>query len=577
MSTHAQEAGSGGIIQTYRKYDPQRFPMPDAERPDLVTPAFNHLLYYGSLRELTDAELADAIEIDPRQIRGLGPSLAALIAMLEERKRKILKTYETDAVQEAADRAFRRTAGQIQPPAAMRAAFRAAVRDEQITDLERLWYGTRQRGPFARQLVNLIQQLGHKYEIEDLAAKYAFTGRQTMSIDKAIEIKEELETLDRLIEQLKEAARNAKLYVINMDALAEFIEETDLEDLNAMRRRVAETLRRLAEEQGLRRQDDGRYTLTPKAHRLFQTKLLDRIFADLQAAKSGRHAVEIDGEGAVELQQTKPYEFGDSLANMDVTASMINALIREADADRSGRPANAAIRLRPEDIEIHLTRNNPKCATVVCMDMSGSMRWGGQYVNVKRMAMALHGLIRSEYPGDFLDFVEICTLPTRRHISEVPALMPRPVTIFDPVVRLKADMSDERISEMAIHPHFTNIQHALALARRMLQVQDTPNRQIILITDGLPTAHFEDTWLYMLYPPDPRTERSTLREGLLCRERGITINLFLLSSGGQSSEDVQFANRLAESTQGRVFFVGGRELDRYVVWDYLERRRFIYG
>ena len=240
-------------------------------------------------------------------------------------------------------------------------------------------------------------------------------------------------------------------------------------------------------------------------------------------------------------------------------------------------PAAAAERLRPQDIEIHLTRNSPKCATVVCMDMSGSMRFGGQYVNVKRMALALHGLIRSEYPGDFVDFVEVCTLPRRRHISEVPELLPRPVTIFDPVVRLKADMSDERITEIAIHPHFTNIQHGLALARQILQVQDTPNRQIILITDGLPTAHFEDNWLYMLYPPDPRTERHTLREGLLCREQGVTINIFLLSNWAQSHEDVQFANRLAESTSGRVFFVGGKELDRYVVWDYLERRRFIYG
>lgn len=104
---------------------------------------------------------------------------------------------------------------------------------------------------------------------------------------------------------------------------------------------------------------------------------------------------------------------------------------------------------------------------------------------------------------------------------------------------------------------------------------DTPNRQIVLITDGLPTAHFEGSKLFMLYPPDPRTEEATLREGQLCRREGITINVFLLPSWSQSREDVQFAQRLARSTTGRVFFAGGRDLDRFVVWDYVKHRREI--
>jgi uncharacterized protein with von Willebrand factor type A (vWA) domain len=134
-------------------------------------------------------------------------------------------------------------------------------------------------------------------------------------------------------------------------------------------------------------------------------------------------------------------------------------------------------------------------------------------------------------------------------------------------------MSDERISEFDIPPHFTNLQHGLQLARQLLAAQDTPNRQIILITDGLPTAHFEQQFLYLLYPPHHKTEEATLREGQFCRREGITINIFLLPSWSQSREDVQFAYRLAESTAGRVFFAAGKDLDRYVVWDYLNRRR----
>lgn len=572
----------GGIVHTYLGYDPVRFPMPAAEAPDLVTPAFEHMLAYGSLGELTPEQIAETVEIDPSQIAGLGPSLSSLLAMLEERKRRILETYETTLARSEADESYQRTARDASPPPQFQKQFDRAARDEQVIDFERLWYQAdakkSESQAFAAQLLQIIERLGEKYEVEKLAAKYAFTGRQPMDVPKALAIKEELETIDRLIAQLKEAAKNAKLYVVNMDELARFVSEEQMESLEAMRRQVEELLRHLAEEQGLREQD-GRYNLTPKAFKIFQSKLLDRIFADLSAAKAGRHQQQITGEGAVELQRTKPYEFGDSLANMDVPGSLINAMIRERSNPQSEirNPKSFRTRLLPEDIEIHLTRNTPKCATVVCMDMSGSMRYGGQYINVKRMALALHGLIRTEYPGDSVDFVEIYTLAKRRHISEVLQLLPKPVTLYDSHVRLKADLSDERITEHDLPPHFTNLQQGLSLARHILQGQDTPNRQIILITDGLPTAHFEKNWLYLLYPPDLRTETFTLREGLLCRQQGITINTFLLSSWGQTEDDVRFAYRLSENTQGRVFFVGGRELDRFVVWDYLQRRRFLIG
>jgi len=203
------------------------------------------------------------------------------------------------------------------------------------------------------------------------------------------------------------------------------------------------------------------------------------------------------------------------------------------------------------------------------------MRYGGQYINVKRMGLALDGLIRREYPGDFVQFMELYTFAKPRHPSEIAQMMPKPPTLFDPIVQKRLDMSREDITEYHVHRHFTNIQHGLQLSRKFLAAQDTPNRQIILITDGLPTAHFEGQYLYLLYPPHPRTEAATMREGELCAREGITINIFLLSSWSQSEEDVRFAHRLAGNTKGRVFFTAGRDLDRYVVWDYLNRRKQI--
>lgn len=559
----------GGIIHTYQSYDPVRLPSPLQEPPDLVSPTFEHLLAYGSFRDLTPEELARAVRIDPSQIAGLGPSLESIIALLLERKRRILETYETGAAIREARKTFRQDASRIQPPDRLKQRFHHSVAQEQLRDLERLWYAVGDDSdPFARQLVPLIEKLGDLYQVETLAAKYDFTGSTPLSVAEALEVKEELEKIDELLKQLKEARENAQIGVIDMEALAEYVEPGDMQNLAALQQLVEDYLREQAQRQGLTNAD-GRWHLSPASYRLFQGKILARIFSHLQAARTGRHTGPVAGEGAVELQRTKPYEFGDSLSHIDISQSLINAMLRTG----SERP----IRLRTSDIEIHRTRNTPKCATVVVMDMSGSMRYDGQYINVKRMALALEGLIHSEFPGDYLNFVEMYTFAKLRRPGELVHLLPRPVTIHQSVVRLMADMSRTDISEMHVPQHFTNIQHALQLARRLLAAQDTPNRQIILITDGLPTAHFEEQMLYLLYPAHARTEEATLREGRMCQQQGITLNVFLVPSWSQSEEDIRFAYRLAESTRGRVFFTAGRDLDRFVVWDYVARKREVLG
>jgi uncharacterized protein with von Willebrand factor type A (vWA) domain len=555
----------GGVIHTYQRYDPTRFPSPTQPPPDLVSPALEHMLMYGERRELTEEELARAIRLDPSQIAGLGPNIEALLAMLRERKRKILAKYETRKARQRAHVAFHTAAAEVKPPKKLREAFHRAVRSEQLRDLERLWYATgNDQSPFAATLVGLVERLGDKYQIDELAAKFEFTGQEPMTVPEALAVKEELEKLDELIKQLEEARKTAQIGIIDMDLLSEFAEPGDVDQLSALQQQVQDYLRELAEQQGLEHSAKG-FKLTPKAYRLFQGKLLERLFSQLAPSRTGRHQGPILGEGAVELQTTKEYEFGDSIANLDIPGTFVNALIR-------GGPGTP-VRFRQDDIQVHRTRNSPKCATCVLMDMSGSMRYDGQYINVKRMALALEGLIRSEYPGDWIRFIEVYSFAKLVEPGRIANVMPKPVTLYDPVVRLRADMSRDDVSEHQVPPHFTNIQHGLSLARQLLSTQDTPNRQIILITDGLPTAHFEAQMLYLLYPADPRTEQATMREGGLCQREGITINMFLLPSWSQSEEDVRFAFKLAESTKGRVFFTAGNDLDRYVVWDYLSRRR----
>src|SRR5262249_43710032 len=156
---------------------------------------FEHLLFYGNTRKLTPEELARAVRIDPRQIRGLGPSLEALMEILRERKRKILATYETGQAEADARDNYLRLAGAMPPPAPIARRFQQAVGDEQLRDLENLWYRSGdEHGKFARQVLQLVERLGEKYQVDELAAKYEFTGRTPMSVPKALEVKEELET-----------------------------------------------------------------------------------------------------------------------------------------------------------------------------------------------------------------------------------------------------------------------------------------------------------------------------------------------------------------------------------------------
>jgi uncharacterized protein with von Willebrand factor type A (vWA) domain len=567
----------GGIVHAYQKYDPVRIPPPRPADTNMVASVMEHALMFGDLDELTDEQLADAIILDPEQIRGVGPSLAALRQMLEERRRKILQNYETQSVQRLAREQFHGQAREARPPKRHASAFEKAVNEEQLRRLERLWYAVEDdHSPFAVQLVRLLERLSTVYEVDELAARWSFSGRERLSVEKAIEVKQELEQIEELLRQLEEAAKNGKVGLVDLDSLGRMAAEDGataaFDDLQRLRQQVQQLVEQMAAEQGLEKSRRG-YQLTPKALRVFQGKLLEQIFSAMSASRTGRHEVRVSGEGAVELIPTRPYEFGDSVAHMDIPGSLVNAMLRAGPARQPGD----RLRLEQRDIEVHHTRNTPKAATSVVLDMSGSMRHGGLYVGVKRMALALQGLVQREFPGDFLQFIEMASFARPKAFGELIGLLPKPVTLFDPVVRLRADMADPRISEQDVPPHFTNIQHALSLSRRHLTRQDTPNRQVILITDGLPTAHFEGSELYLLYPPHRRTEEATMREAEACRREGIVINIFLLSGWSQSSEDIQFAYRLAQRAHGRVFFAAGRELDRFVVWDYLEQRRSIIG
>jgi uncharacterized protein with von Willebrand factor type A (vWA) domain len=558
----------GGVVHAYHAYDPRHVPPPldggAGDGPDLVGAAFDRLLFEGRSRPLSPEELADAVKIDPRSIAGLGPSLDDLIARLEARRDRILAAYRLDrARQEASDRVDDR-ADRLDLPEDLDHAVRKELSREHLRGLERLWRRLPDGSEVSQRLMGLIAALGDRFEIERIGGRWTFHGPEEVTLARGLELGEELDRIEALLKQLREARRNARVGLVDLDELRDLLSAEDAETMAGLQRQVNELLQAVAEQQGLEAAEDG-FRLTPKAWRTYQSRLLAAIFADLREGRRGRHDPVEAGDGAIESPQVRPWAFGDSLAGLDVGESVVEAAVRGGGA--------GPIRLQSEDLRIFKSRHRPKAATVVILDMSGSMRQAGQYVHCKRMALALDGLIRQEYPGDVLRFISMDTLARVRTTPEVAELLPRPVTIRNPVVRLRADLSDPELDELDLPLHFTNIQRSLELARRLLSGQDADNRQVILITDGLPTAHCEGNDLYMLYPPDPRTETATLREGRAAAREGIVINVMLLPSWSQTEEDVRFADRLASDTGGRLFHVGGEDLDRFVVWDYHARRR----
>ena len=205
------------------------------------------------MRRLTDEELARAVRIDPSQIRGLGPSLEYLRAMLEERKRKILETYETGQVAgrgpQQLPRAGRtdQAAGQARAGTSRRPCAKNSCTTWNSSGIAPATNTARSPGSSCK----LIERLGEKYQVDELAAKYEFTGRTPMDVPKALEIKEELETIDKLLKQIEEAAKTAQIGIIDLEELAQFAEPGDIEQLAELQEQIQEYLKQMREQQGI--------------------------------------------------------------------------------------------------------------------------------------------------------------------------------------------------------------------------------------------------------------------------------------------------------------------------------------
>jgi uncharacterized protein with von Willebrand factor type A (vWA) domain len=420
--------------------------------------------------------------------------------------------------------------------AAMQSLMRSLTpeqRAELQDTIDALLRDDRLRWDLAQLAANLDQLLP-----DGLGDRVRFGGDQPLGLESALEQLGRLQALDRLEADLEGVGGEHDLADIDRGEVRELLGPDAVRDLDAL-----EDLATRLEQAGYLDREGGRMELTPRGSRRIGQKVLDDLFARLRKDAFGGHRLDRTGRGGDREETSKPFEFGDPF-HLDLRATMTNALMRDENAP-SRRPAATPVKLRPDDFEVFRTERTTSASTVLLVDMSRSMLLRGCYLAAKRVAIALDTLIRTQYPRDHLSIVGFAYYAR--------------------------ELRPEALAELGwnTYEYGTNLQHGLLLARRILARHHAANREIVVITDGEPTAHFEDGQVEFSYPPTRRTIQETLREVVRCTKEGITINTFMLE---RTPALTDFVGLVTELNRGRAFYAEPERLGEYVLVDFVQRR-----
>ncbi len=363
---------------------------------------------------------------------------------------------------------------------------------------------------------------------------HAFSGDEPMTLAEALGLMDEMNQLSDMEDTVRSARAAEDLESLNANDVERLAGPGARQSLEQLRK-----MTELLEEAGLIRKDGERYELTPRGIRKIGQRSLEDIFATLKRDAFGSHRAQTRGRGGDPTDELKTYEFGDPFL-LDLPDTVKNAVYREG--------AHVPVKLKAEDFSVYRTELMTQSATAILVDVSRSMLFRGCFLAAKKVTLALDSLIRSTFPKDDLYIVGFSALASQLKPQDLPRLT-----------------WNEYI-------YGTNMQHAFETARTLLARSRGKNKQIILITDGEPTAHFEpgDPEPKFAYPPTARTREMTLREVLRCTREGITINTFMLARGHYL---VDFVNQMSKINTGRAFYVEPERLGEYVLVDYVTHKR----
>jgi uncharacterized protein with von Willebrand factor type A (vWA) domain len=400
-----------------------------------------------------------------------------------------------------------------------------------------------QRAQLQQLADSLLEDFDLRWQVEQLGnnlrqafpqmgwgQRMPFRGDEPLPLDQMGGLLDQLGDIDALEHMLRNATQPGQLAEVDLDQARELLGDDAARSLEELAR-----LAKMLEDAGLIEQREGRMELTPKGIRRIGQRALGDLFRRLLQDRQGRHEIEHSGAGNERAHDHKPYEFGDPF-HLDVNQTIRNAIWRQG--------AGTPVKLTPDDFEIERTEQLTRSSTVLMLDVSLSMEMRGRFLAAKKVAMALHALISTQFPSDYLGMVS-----------------------FGRVAR---EVKPERLPEATWDFEWgTNMQHALLLARRML-ARHGGRKQIIMITDGEPTAHIEGGEAWFDYPPSPRTIEMTLREVQRCTKDDIRINTFMLEDNFYLRE---FVERMMRMNRGRAFFTTPETLGDYVLVDFLDQKR----
>jgi len=363
---------------------------------------------------------------------------------------------------------------------------------------------------------------------------HALSGDEPLTLAEALGLMDEMNQLS----DMEDAVRGARGADDLQDLDAEQVER--LAGANA--RQSLDQLRKmteLLEEAGLIRKDGERYELTPRGIRKIGQRSLEEIFATLKRDAFGSHRARTRGRGGDPTDELKVYEFGDPFL-LDLPGTVRSAVMRSG--------ASVPVKLSADDFAVYRTELMTQSATAILVDVSRSMLFRGCFLAAKKVTLALDSLIRSTFPKDDLYIIGFSAFATQLKPQDLPRLT------------------------WNEYVYGTNMQHAFETARTLLGRSRGKNKQVILITDGEPTAHFEpgNPVPRFSYPPTKRTFEETLREVVRCTREGITINTFMLARGHYL---VDFVNQMSKINTGRAFYVEPERLGEYVLVDYVSHKR----
>ena len=392
--------------------------------------------------------------------------------------------------------------------------------DQLLDDMDLRW----QMDQLGRNLQGMFPQ-------EGWGQSYEFQGDEGMGMGQAMQTMQELGDLDQLENLLRNATNPGALAEADMNRVRELMGDDAADSLEKLAQ-----LTKMLEDSGLIQQKEGKLELTPKGLRKIGNNALRDLFSKLAKDKMGQHQMDNLGQGHERTYETKQYEFGDPF-NLDLHRTIRNAIRRNG--------AQTPVQLTPEDFEIERTEHVTRSSTVLMLDLSMSMPMRDNFLPAKKVAMALHSLITSQFPRDYMGLVGFSETAYELTAAQLP--------------EVSWDFA-----------YGTNMHHGFTLARKMLARQ-TGTKQIIMITDGEPTAHITPRGdVFFNYPPVQETVEATLREVVRCTRDGIRINTFMLDADyGLRS----FIEKLSSINRGRAFFTNHENLGDYVLVDFIEHKK----